>query len=161
MYLIYTVTLLVLIIILVLLWKEERRLGRNITYGLANKFWILRERRRFVRFQKEMKIRYNLLHKPSDATESKTADISRKGLCLLTYEKLRLKDWLSLEVELPDFSRPVKLTGQVVWIKDLQSHDEQGRRLFYVGIKFSKIKPEFEAMLLAHLNTLKRSDAQV
>lgn len=158
MYLIYTVTLAVLIIILILLWKEERRLGKNITHGLANKFWILRERRKYVRFKKETKIRYHLLHKPSAFTQSKTADISRKGLSLLTYEKLRSKDWLNLEIELPNFSRPVRLTGQVVWTKDLQKQDDQGRRLFYVGIKFSKIKPEFEAMLLTHLNTLKRSD---
>lgn len=157
MYLMHSVTIIVLVLILILLWKEERRFRRSITHGLANKFWILRERRRFVRFKEGMKIRYSLLqHKSSKSVSSKTSDVSRKGLCLLTYEKLKVKDQLNLEIELSDFSKPITLTGQVLWVKDLQSHDAQGRRLFYVGIRFSKIKPEFEAMLLTHLNTLKR-----
>jgi len=152
----YSVTIVVLVLILILLWNEERRFRRSITHGLASKFWILRERRRFVRFKEEMKIRYNLLQdKSSKFIPSKTSNVSRKGLCLLTYEKLKVKDCLNLEIELPDFSKPITLTGHVLWIKDLQSHDAQDRRLFYVGIRFSKIKPEFEAMLLTHLNTLK------
>ena len=157
MYLMCSVTTAVLVLILILLWKEERRFRRRIAHGLANKFWILRERRRFVRFKEGMKIRYNLLqHKSSNLIPSKTTNVSRRGLCLLTYEKLKVKDWLNLEIELPDFSKPITLTGQVLWVKDLQSHDAQGRRLFYMGIRLSKIKPEFEAMLLTHLNTLKR-----
>ena len=157
MYLAYSVTVLVLVLILALLWKEERRLRRNITHGLASKFWILRERRRYVRFKEQMKIRYNLIHKSSDFINSKTADISKKGLCLVTYEKLKVKDWLNLEVELPDFSKPVTLSGQVFWVKDLQGHDEKGRRLFYVGLRFHKIKPDSEALLLTYLNSVKKS----
>ena len=51
--------------------------------------------------------------------------------------------------------KPVKLIGEIVWIKDLQKQDEEGKRLFYAGVRFSKINPKYEALLLSHLNTLK------
>ena len=152
----YMLALILLLIILFLLWNEELRLRKNITHGLASKYWILRERRRFVRFKQELKIRYNLKQKPYDLQPSKSVNVSRKGLCLITYEKLKEKTFLELELELPDFSRPVKLIGQVAWTKDMQEQDEKGRRLFSVGIRFLKINPSSEAVLLTHLNTLKR-----
>lgn len=157
--LIHSVTLIVLSIILMLLWKEERRFRKSITHGLASKYWILRERRRFVRFKEEIKIRYNLLNKSPELRHAKTSNVSRRGLCLLTYEKLKEKSYLSLEMELPGFSRHVRLVGQVLWLKALQTYDAQGRRLFQVGIRFSKINPETEAVLLTHLDTLKQHQA--
>lgn len=156
MYLIYTLALVLLLAILLLLFAEEKRFRKNISYGLASKFWILRERRRFVRFDEEIKIRYNLQKGPSPLLNSKTSNLSRKGLCLVAYEKLKKKTGIDLEIDVPGFSRPVRAAGQVMWVKELSSSDEQGRRLFYVGIKFFKLNPEHEAMLLTHLNTLKR-----
>ena len=155
MYLLYGVTIIILILILVFLWREEVRFRKKITHGLASKFWILRERRKYVRFNNEIKIRYNIKNVSHDPVYSKAANISRRGVCLLTYERLKEKGYMELELELPRFSKAVKLLGQVIWTKNLQTHDEQGRRLFYVGIRFAKINPESEAMLLTHLNTLK------
>jgi hypothetical protein len=143
-----------------LLWREERRFRKNITHGLASKFWILKERRRFVRFDKEIRINYNLRNKSSDKHFSRTSNISRKGLCLLAYEKLKEKSCLDLELDIPGFSRPVKTTGQVVWIKELKNQDTQGRRQFYIGIRFLKIRPEAEAALLIHLNTLESPEGR-
>lgn len=155
MYLIYITTLVILILILMVVWREEIRFRKSITHGLANKYWILRERRRFVRFDEELKIRYNLFN--SSPQNTKTRNISRAGLCLSTYEKLKEKDCLELEIEVPGFSKPVKLTGRVMWVKELRSLDNQERRIFYTGIEFFKINPESEAVLITHLNTLKRS----
>jgi len=145
----------VLMLILVFLWQEERRLRKNITHGMANKFWILRERRRYVRFDEEIKIRYHLKDKPSGLNHTKTANISKKGLCLLTYEKLKEKTFLDMEMDVPRFSKPIRVTGHVVWTKDLQARDAQGRRLFYIGIRFARINPESESVLLTHLGVLK------
>lgn len=156
MYLIYTLTLGILLLILIMLWQEEKRLRASIIHGIASKYWILREKRKFIRFNEEIKIRYNLLHEPSKLNYTKTANISRNGLCLVTYEKVKEKSSLDLEIEVPCFSKPAKARGQVVWIKELHSPDSQGRRLFYIGLRFSKINPESEAMLLTHLNSLKQ-----
>ncbi|MEE8317962.1 MAG: PilZ domain-containing protein [Candidatus Omnitrophota bacterium] len=90
----------------------------------------------------------------------KPSNISRKGLCLLTYEKLKEKTCLDLELDIPGFSRSVKTTGQVVWIKELKKQDAQGRRQFYIGIRFLKIAPESEAILLTHLGTLKTPEGR-
>ena len=155
MYYLYFFTLVILFYILTLLWREERRLKNSITHGMANKFWVLREKRRFVRFDKEVKIRYNVKNRPGNVTSSKTANISKKGLCILAYEKLKEKTFLEVEVDLPDNSGLIVLTGTVVWTKDLHIKDAQGRRLFYTGIKFSKINPKHEALLISYLNTLK------
>ncbi len=158
MYLIYTVTLIVLVIILFLLWGEERRLRNSRSHGLASKYWVLKEKRRYVRFGEELRIRYDLTKAPQPSVfeASKTTNISKKGLCLVTYEKLKKKDMLTLEIELPDFSKKVSVAGKVMWVKDGKKTDSKGRRLFFAGIQFLKITPECEALLLAHLSRLKR-----
>ena len=148
--------MLLLVLILMLLWKEEKTFRKKTTHGLASKYWALRERRRYVRFKDEIKIRYNLLPNPHNPSISKTADISKKGLCLVTYEKLKKKSYLNLELDVPGSSKPLKLLGRIMWLKELKNHDAAGRRLFYIGIQYFKIKPESEAMLLMHLATLKQ-----
>ena len=157
MYVIYGTVLIILLGIASMLWKEEKRLRKNVDHGLASKFWVLREKRKFVRFNEEIKIRYNSLNNHKNSRHSKSFNVSRKGVCLVTYEKLSKKTHLELEMDVPGFSRPVILTGRVMWTKDLHKEDSQGRRLFYTGIRFYKIKPEAEAVLLTHLNKLKES----
>ena len=157
MYFVYGISLLILLVIALMLRSEEKRLRKNVTHGLVSKFWMLREKRRFVRFDDEIKIRYNPVNNTRNAQYSKTVNLSKKGLCLLAYEKLKEKNCVDMEIEVPGFSRPVKLIGQVMWVKELKTKDAQGRRLFYTGIKFYKIKPESEAILLTHLNALKLS----
>ena len=156
MYIAYIVILLVLILILIFTLKEEVRIRKGITQGIANKYWILREKRRFVRFQEDFKIRYNRIGSELSPGNTKIKNISRKGLCISTYEKLKKKDSLEVEIEIPNFSKPVKFIGSVMWVKELRSPDELGRRIFYTGIRFGKIDPESEAILITHLNTLKR-----
>ena len=156
MYLIYTIILLILVLILGVTLKEEVMARKGVTHGMANKYWILREKRRFVRFQEDMKIRYNRIGSESNQAITKMRNVSRKGLCISTYEKLKKKDMLAVEIEVPGFSKPVRLTGSVMWIKELRSTDKDGRRMFYTGMKFGKIDPESEAILITHLNTLKR-----
>ena len=156
MYLAYTIILLILILILAVTLREEVRIRKGITQGVANRYWVLREKRRFVRFQEDLKIRYNRIGSELNSDNTKMHNISKTGMCISTYEKLKKKDSLKIEIEVPGFSRPVKLIGSVMWIKELQSTDGHGRRLFYTGIRLGKIGPEAEAMLITHLNTLKR-----
>jgi len=156
MYLIYAVILIVLILVLAATLLEELRYRRAITYGFLNKYWVLREKRKFVRFNEDMKIRYNRIGSESEETDFQMKNISASGLCISTYEKLKERDGLELEIDMPGFNRPVKVKGCVVWIKELHSSDDHGRRIFYTGIKFGKINPDSEAMLITHLNTIKR-----
>jgi hypothetical protein len=156
MYLIYAVILLVLVFILGLTLKEEIAARKGITHGVVNKYWALREKRRFVRFQENMAIRYNRVNSSSNWNGTNMKNISKKGLCISTYEKLKKKDILDIEIEVPGFSKSVRLTGSVMWVKELNSLDKDGKRMFYTGLKFTKIAPESEAVLITHLNTLKR-----
>lgn len=156
MYMVYTITLLILVLILGLTLKEEIMVRKGITHGMANKYWAVREKRKFVRFQEDMKIRYNRINSTSSRNNTKMRNISTKGLCISTYEKLEKKDMLDLEIEVPGFSKPVRLTGSVMWVKELRSADKDGRRMFYTGLRFVKIDPGSEAILITHLNTLKR-----
>jgi len=156
MYLAHIIILLILILMLALIVKEEARARKDITHGIANKYWVLREKRKFVRFNEGLKIRYNRIESGTRPADSKIRDISRKGLCVSSYEKFKEKDSLEIEIEVPGFSKPVKATGSVIWVKELRSNDDHGRRIFYTGIKFGNINPESEAILITHLNTLKR-----
>jgi len=155
-YLVCAVILLILILILALILREGATVRKGITHGVANKYWILREKRNFVRFQENMKIRYNRIGFGLRQDNTKIQNISSNGLCISTYEKLKEKDNLEIEIEVPGFSKPVKLIGAVMWVKELHSSDEQGRRIFYTGIRIRKIRSESRIILMAHLNTMKR-----
>lgn len=155
----YTIILFVLIIILFLTLREEIMSRKGIIHGRVNKYWILREKRKYVRFDEDLKIRYNrigIAAPDTDIRQARTQNISRKGLCISSYEKLSKKDSLEVEIEVPGFSRPVKILCTVIWVKELRSIDDLGRRIFYTGIRFSRIDPESEAILITHLNTLRR-----
>ena len=120
MYMVYTITLLILVLILGLTLKEEIMVRKGITHGMANKYWAVREKRKFVRFQEDMKIRYNRINSTSSRNNTKMRNISTKGLCISTYEKLEKKDMLDLEIEVPGFSKPVRLT--IIWLSPLQKN---------------------------------------
>ncbi|MFH1478752.1 MAG: PilZ domain-containing protein [Candidatus Omnitrophota bacterium] len=154
MLLVYLLLLVILLTILLLLKKEERLSYKNISRGSASKYWSLKERRRFIRFKDDINIRYNVLPKKSNTSPSKSIDISQGGLCLLTYEKLRERSSLQLELDVPGQAKPLIVKGQVMWTRTLQSHDKEGRRLFYAGIKFYKVNPKNKQVLLVHLSTL-------
>ncbi|OIO34150.1 MAG: hypothetical protein AUJ70_01715 [Candidatus Omnitrophica bacterium CG1_02_40_15] len=156
MYLAYTIILLMLILILAITLREEVRIRKGVTQGIANRYWVLREKRRFVRFRENLKIRYNRIGSELSPDNTKMQNMSKTGLCISAYEKLKQKDKLEIEVEVPGFSKSVKLIGSVIWVKQLQSTDDHGRRLFHTGIRFGKIGPEAEAILITYLNTLKR-----
>jgi len=155
----YTITITILFIlglIYIFLRKEEKRVKDGLTYGLASKFWILKERRRFVRFDQDIKIKYNLLNKTHEPYYSKTSNISSRGVCIVTFERMKDKGYIDLEMDIPNTPKPIKLIGQVMWTKDLQTQDKDGRRLFFAGIRFTKIDPKSEALIISHLKTLKR-----
>ena len=116
----------------------------------------MKEKIRFVRFQEDMTIRYNRVNSTSGKRDTEMKNISAKGLCISTYEKLEKKDMLDMEIEVPGFPKPIRLTGSVMWVKELRSADKDGRRMFYTGLRFGKIDPGSEAILITHLNTLKR-----
>jgi hypothetical protein len=156
MYIIYAVILLVLVLILCLTLKEEIIARKGITHGTANKYWDLREKRRYIRFQDDLVIRYNRVDSGSGWNDIGMKNISKKGVCISTYEKLKKKDMLDMEIEIPGSSKPLRLVGSVMWVKELRSPDEDGKRIFYTGLKFGNIAPESEAVLITHLNTLKR-----
>lgn len=151
MYLIYAVTLLILFILLDILLQEERKSRNNIIYGLAKKYWILKERRKFVRFDEEPKIHYTILGSKAGFINSKVHNFSRKGICISNYEKLHKKDMLDLEIDLSGALKPIRLIGQVVWQKEIKASDKEGRRIFTTGIRFCKIDPASEAILISHI----------
>ena len=156
MFLVCAIIMLILILILALILKEEVKARKGITHGVANKYWILREKRSFVRFQENMKIRYNHISSAPNQDTVRIKNISSSGLCISTYEKLKEKDNLEIEIEVPGFSKPVKLIGSVMWVKELSFSDDLGRRIFYTGIRFGKIRRESKDILIKHLDTLKR-----
>ncbi len=148
---VYLVLLSLLIIILALIKKEEDLYRKAIAQGIANKYWPIREKRKFVRFDDDIRIRYLINKDDSMYRHSKTTNISKGGICLVTYEKLKEKSNLNIELDVPNSSKSIEVKCQVVWTKNLQNTDSEGRRMFYVGVKFTKINSQNEALLTEHL----------
>lgn len=102
----------------------------------------MKERRKFPRIYENVKVRYKIIKKEDNTFEDKesikfaeAANISLKGACLETEEKIEDGTFLSLEIKLPIFPHPIFVVGRVIWGKSFEDR-------FKVGIKFIKIGEE-------------------
>jgi len=93
---------------------------------------ITRDRRVFQRFPSRFPVKYEYENKEYGASVY-IRDASAGGFKLTSREKLFLDDGISLEMKLPDTSRPLRLNGRVVWTR------ASGPDLWDVGIAFHKV----------------------
>ena len=61
-------------------------------------------------------------------------DASAQGFKLTTREKMLINDNVTLEVKMPDGNDPLRLSGQVQWIKT-----KEPDMLWDIGFKFHKV----------------------
>ncbi len=159
MYLFYGTILVILLSILIVIYKEERRLRFGVSYGKIDRYLILKERRRYIRFNEEVPVHYKTIQNSSAAFHGGiTKDLSKAGLGMVIDERLNIEEILDINFKVPDFDRPIKVIGRVVWIKEIKDKESnsQEKRTFRVGISFRKIDPESETLLVLYLNKLKQ-----
>ena len=121
-----------------LLWKQRSRHLAHV-FAKVDGYWdVSKEKRKFRRFKKELSVDCTIPERPGDTYKTFTKDISGEGICLIIPEIVPKESTLNLLVNMPD-SRPIKITGRVVWVKEAEQDTKEQKRSFNAGIKFLKI----------------------
>lgn len=117
------------------------------------------ERRKYVRLNGSLAIRYKILKNDDVSSEIESFDsqalstnISEGGIRITMKEKLSPSDKILLQVTLPDKSMSVKLIGEVVWQQE-EKDDITGDNKFDTGIKYIKIEARDIAKLTYYITT--------
>jgi len=121
-----------------LLWRQRSRHLAHIS-AKADSYWDgTQEKRRFKRFKMELLVDCTIPERPGDTYSTFTKDISGQGICLRIPEIVPKESTLILVVNIPNH-RPIKITGEVIWVKEIEEKTEGLARAFNAGIKFLKI----------------------
>lgn len=100
----------------------------------------LEERREFVRLNALVDVVY-AKHPALDKEKLSLAkNISKGGICLIVYQRLKKQDVLDLKIYLPEDKAPISVLGRVVWVKEFIIGDPSTGKRFDIGIEFIEIK---------------------
>lgn len=93
-------------------------------------------RRRFKRLDIHVKVQYSLLARPKQVYDGKLSNISGAGIYIRCKKTYPIKTKLHLQIKLPELSKPIKVSGVVIWNadKEIQPHEYPG-----MGIQFTDI----------------------
>lgn len=94
----------------------------------------MEERRRFMRFEIPLGIKYRIPEKSIDAL-SQGKDFSRNGIGLYLDKMIPKGTTVELEINIPGEAAPIFVTGKVAWIKEaVQRGGEIGAGLELINI---------------------------
>lgn len=155
MFLVITMTFLILLsITLLMLWAHERITNKRIVpRAKIEEAWDGKERRRLVRFKKEIDVEYTVEKKPH-IKKGKSIDISMGGMGLFLDEKLVAGTIIDLKLDIPGTKKIFEVEGEIVWTKDAEEKDSSGKRFFRAGMKYIAIKEPCGRHLSAYLASL-------
>lgn len=109
----------------------------------------MREKRRFIRFEAMLKVKYIVQDKETPIERNGiTKNLTAEGIQLVTDEPILEGVSIELKVELPGALNPVHIYGSVVWTEE--SKTEKGS-VFNSGIKFIKIEEDNKNTFLKFL----------
>ena len=134
--------LIVLVCILALVCLEERRKRlESRAASRTSKIWNGAERRKNIRVNCNLDIRYNLVSAREKAgMDSVSRDISAGGTKLILEQKMSPGSLLEMDVALPQEKNPLKVTGKVAWQREIPGDiKKDGIRRFATGIEFVRI----------------------
>jgi len=113
----------------------------------------MRERRRFVRLDINVKVRWKRIEQVNEEEKEVTKNISGGGICLIAEEKLNKGDTLYLEIELPS-GELIYARGRVVWVNEYEIIGVEVKKKYDVGIEFIEIKEEDREEIGRYIFTL-------
>ena len=132
--------------VVVLLWRQRSRHRAHVQAKIDSYWDASKENRKFRRFKKELSVDCTIPEKPGDTYKTFTSDISGQGICLKVPEIVPQGGVLNLLVSIPD-RKPIKITGEVVWVNEIKEKVEGLARAFNAGIKFLKIDKHDQKIL--------------
>lgn len=97
---------------------------------------MMQERRRFVRLATRLTVAYRRL--PStDPHEAVIRQIGVAGACLVLQQMARPGSLLQVDIPLPELTRPLRVTGKVIWCEPHETIGQSNREVIVeVGIHF-------------------------
>ena len=111
----------------------------------------MEERRRFVRLDTRLPTEYRVLP-TSEAKHSVTTGISGGGVCLFVSEPIAPGTPLQVTIEVPDSSRRLTFSGEVVWCESYAILGKaQQHRSILAGVKFVSIAPEDQREIMRYV----------
>ncbi|MBI4436301.1 MAG: PilZ domain-containing protein [Candidatus Omnitrophica bacterium] len=155
---IYLSIIAVLLVILFVTYREERRTRERSRYGVEE-YWKGQERREFKRFPRVLQVSYAFrpadgksLERRGNGGKTVSRDLSWGGIQLLIPEKLKAGTHLSLAIELEKSQTPVQAEGEVVWMEEaLDKTQSDGTRVFRTGVKFLNFSSKGQDRLIKFL----------
>lgn len=118
----------------------------------------MEEKRKFVRLQWPVVVKYKALQEPRTGDQIVGKDISEGGACFIAYERLPVGTILDIQLEFPFDSMPIFAKGEVAWIKKLS---EEHAATFEVGISFNEVNPQDKKRLKMYIdNEIKRRQSR-
>ena len=97
------------------------------------------EKRRFVRIDHPIRVRYRIEGKEEGEGEALSKNIGGMGICLLLNEAFPVGSLLKLILDVPGTGEPVETAAQVVWVDKVERRDGSSTADFEVGVKFTSI----------------------
>ena len=142
----------VLMLVLIALYVDEYRTRyQRVSVGRMAGYWNGEERRRYIRVDATLLVRYEIEKKPRLTASVLTKNIGTGGILIETSEKLPIETLLGLEIDVPDQRKPIIADGKVVWIKERPETDHAGKRMFNTGIKFVNMYSREKELLLQYI----------
>jgi len=133
-------------IMLTLITDESNHKKRTKHLVKLKDYWDGKERRRVVRHNVSLDVRYSINHAFKN---SKASDISSHGLGLVIDEKFERKTPLSVEIVIGENKEPIKAKARVMWSKEaVEEEKHTAKRLFHTGIKFVRFKNASQEKIL-------------
>ncbi len=93
----------------------------------------MEERRKFVRLDTSVKIRYKILMSNDNQNNTNTRDLSTGGVKIEVKEPIKANTVLWLEIDLPTEADPLQAKGEVVWQEKISTSENIS---YEMGIKF-------------------------
>jgi c-di-GMP-binding flagellar brake protein YcgR len=112
------------------------------------------ERRKFPRFNFLVDVSFKKKAAFKKEKLSITKNISGVGVCLISYEELKVDDNLELKVFMPETKKPMKVMGRVAWVREFVIGDPQQGKRYDVGVEFLGLSEEDKEKINQHLFTL-------
>ncbi|MDD5449261.1 MAG: PilZ domain-containing protein [Candidatus Omnitrophica bacterium] len=110
----------------------------------------MNERRKFLRFTTDVGMEYRTYQDRQITGLSFIKNISREGIGFFISRKLEKGALLDVKFALPGDTRPIYLTGEVVWISESA---EKKDFEYDVGVRFFKIDTLDRGRLIDHAYT--------
>lgn len=120
---------------------------------------IIEERRRFIRLEVPIEVKYVIEEDLNQARKRvATKDLSCDGLRFISGEKIDEGFVIDLNLTIPGAANPVHIKGKTIWSRKVSTEDAAP---FEVGIEFTQIEEDNKNTFLKYLCDLIYSETKI